>query len=59
MQAEYNKILALGIVSFVLCFGAGFVIRKDMYWVDFPLRERNPPLFSLKQMEKEALAACD
>lgn len=57
MQSYYNKVLIIGVVVFISTIAFGRVLRDDMYWIDSPFPMTNPPLFSLKEMEREALAA--
>jgi len=54
-QAYYNKWLYAGIASFVVTIILGRILRPDMYWIAPELPRTNPPLFTMKQMEAEAL----
>jgi len=58
-QAHYNKWFLMGISMFVVTLIAGRIIREDMYWNAPELPRSNPPMFTMKEMEEEALAALD
>jgi len=49
----------MGISMFVVTLIAGRIIREDMYWNAPELPRSNPPMFTMKQMEEDALAALD
>lgn len=57
-QAYYNKVLIGGVVVFGLTLILGKVLRDDMYWIDPKFPMTNPPLFTMAEMRKEALAKC-
>jgi len=58
-QAYYNKWLLVGISLFLATLITGRILREDMYWNAPELPRKNPPPFSMKQMEKDALAALE
>jgi len=58
-QAYYNTWLYAGVAMFLGTLVTGLLLKKDMFWLapDFP--RKNPPGFTMKQMEAEALAALE
>jgi len=58
-QKMYNQFLIGGIAFFFITLALGKVFREDMYWVDPPLPKTNPPIFTMKQMAEDALAALE
>jgi len=58
-QGFYNKVLLGGIAILLGTIAFGRILKADMYWTGESLPMKNPPMFSLKEMEAEAQAALE